>query len=293
VDAQLDLIRELQAALAPIGAVLRAASLTGEIPAFLMALPLIVWCVDFRTGVRITTLFLLCAYVSICVKDLVALPRPFDLDPALGLSTANGFGFPSNHASSAIVIWGGLAVWLRRRWFTALAVAIVFIVGVSRVYLGVHFPTDVLGGWAIGGLLLAAHTRYEARLLSVAERMAWRLRLAVVALGPVAMVALHPVPDVATLTGALCGAGVGLVLMYRYAPFTGYGSARQRIWRYPVAILGVAAIYVGLKAFLPAQDHPLYASARFVRFGLIGAWIALGAPWLFRLTGLAPRELPS
>ncbi len=98
--------------------------------------------------------------LTAAIKLFVARPRP-DADALVG---ALGYGFPSGRSTAAAAGWLALAIVansltargaLRAAIFVVAGVVIV-LVGVSRVYLGVHAPTDVLGGWALGATWLAA-----------------------------------------------------------------------------------------------------------------------------------------
>jgi membrane-associated phospholipid phosphatase len=101
------------------------------------------------------------------MKAAVGRERPVWPDP---VDTAHFAAFPSGHALTATVVCG-LLLWLLRLygagrvlWRTALVVAAVSVVGVglTRVWLGVHWPSDVLGGWLFGALLVAlAVAAYE------------------------------------------------------------------------------------------------------------------------------------
>lgn len=89
------------------------------------------------------------------LKDLFSRPRP---ELALRLTEVRSLSFPSGHAMQSAIIYLTLAAFLARLvegralkvYFVAFAFLLTFIVGVSRVYLGVHYPSDVLAGWCAG-----------------------------------------------------------------------------------------------------------------------------------------------
>lgn len=108
------------------------------------------------------------------VKLLVARPRP---DEHLGAGHAEGFSFPSAHSATAVALYAMLALiaasMMRGRARTAAYLAaglIVLAVGASRIYLGAHYPTDVLAGWITGGILVAASWGICAKLPQRAAR---------------------------------------------------------------------------------------------------------------------------
>ncbi len=103
------------------------------------------------------------------LKAVVDRPRPVWPDP---VDSAHYAAFPSGHALTATVVCG-LLLWLlhhygagRALWRTAVAVAVISVVGVglTRVWLGVHWASDVLGGWLLGGLVVVVAVRLHGRL---------------------------------------------------------------------------------------------------------------------------------
>ncbi|AXI85448.1 hypothetical protein SAM9427_05670, partial [Streptomyces sp. ETH9427] len=103
------------------------------------------------------------------LKAALGRERPVWSDP---VDSAHYAAFPSGHAMTATVVLG-LLLWLLHRhgvglvvWRTALAVAVVSVagVGLTRIWLGVHWPTDVLGGWLLGALTVVAAVAAHRRL---------------------------------------------------------------------------------------------------------------------------------
>jgi membrane-associated phospholipid phosphatase len=102
------------------------------------------------------------------LKSAVGRERPVWTDP---VDSADYAAFPSGHALTATVVCG-LLLWLLHRygagralWRTALALAVVSVagVGLTRVWLGVHWPSDVVGGWLIGALIVALAVAFYER----------------------------------------------------------------------------------------------------------------------------------
>jgi membrane-associated phospholipid phosphatase len=116
---------------------------------------------------------------STVIKLVVARPRP----TSGALVDALGYAFPSGHSTTGTAAWLAAAVVLASMTRAALvrvllgtvAIVVVVLIGVSRVYLGVHAPTDVLGGWAIGTLWLTG-VLIAARLLSDRRNVSGRRR---------------------------------------------------------------------------------------------------------------------
>ncbi len=124
---------------------------------FIFVLPAIYWCVDARLGIRVAFILLIGTAFNEMLKLAFQGPRPYWISTGVkALSAEASFGIPSGHAQTAAGLWGMLAAILRRRWISICAVALIVLIGVSRIYLGVHFPQDVLAGWLLGGLTLWA-----------------------------------------------------------------------------------------------------------------------------------------
>ena len=244
--------------------IFRAITFLGEEEFYLLLLPLLLWCVNLAFGARLAVLFLLSTYITVGLKDLFQQPRPFDLESSVKLSDAEGYGLPSYHAQSAVIVWGDIAIRVFKTWFWVVAIALMLLIGFSRIYLAVQ-------------------PRMERRLVRLNLGMQILLALAV----PLVLLLIHPTKETTAAMATLAGVGIGLALMQRYVLFSPHGPLWQRAMRFFVGGGVIFALYLGLKAVFPGEESSLYLVFRFLHYWLIGLWISLGAPWLFRLLRLA------
>jgi membrane-associated phospholipid phosphatase len=287
----LNFIRAVQSVRGPVlDAVFVAITFLGEEGFFFVLLPLILWCVDFAFGARLAFFFFLSTLINSAAKGLLGHPRPFDLAPEVRVYRAGGYGLPSGHSQTAVILWGAIASYARKRWAWAVAIVLMVLIGFSRVYLGVHFPTDVLGGWALGAVLLVLYILFVPCIEAGLKRASLAARLALVVVVPLAIALVYPSDDVISTMGAFLGAGVGLVLAWRWVPFSAAGPFQQRAARLLLGGVVLLAIRFGLKALFPDEGEALYVLMRFVRYVVVGLWAGLGAPWMFLKLRLAPSS---
>lgn len=254
----------------------------------LAALPLIYWCVDRKKGARIGIVVLFSAFFNLWCKILFRQPRPYDFDPTVGLLRENTFGLPSGHAQMSITFWGAMLPLLSRGFGIVLLLSLPLAVGLSRLYLGVHFPTDLLGGWVLGGIVLGLFYGFSARIESALGKLNLRQRL--IAVSAVALLMNLLMPSDTLLSGAFFGSAAGFALASKNLRFKAGGALRKRIIRYVAGIVGLVVLYLGPKLILGESLGSQQPLIRFLRYGIIGFWVSYGGPWCFLKLGLIALE---
>jgi membrane-associated phospholipid phosphatase len=257
----------------------------GTGPFYLALLPLLYWCVHKQLGVALTYLYLGSAYLNSALKSLFAIPRPFVLDRrVVPVYRASDLAFPSGHAQNAVVTWGYLARRIGHWPAWAIAPALMLCIGFSRVYLGVHFPQDVIGGFLIGAVLLLAFTWAESQLH---RRPIFppAVRLGLAAVLPLLLVIFHHTNGAVSIAGTLLGFGIGYQLEETMVRSSPGGAWWKRLLRYVLGMVVVAGLWAGLKVILPTGVF-----FRLARCALVGLWVSPVAPWAFVKIGVMEQE---
>jgi len=280
---------------------------------FLIFLPLLYWSVEAAVGIRVGFILFAGTAFTEMFKMSFHGPRPYWVSTDIrGIASETGFGVPSGHAEMGAGLWGMIAAYYRKTWVWVGVLLLLFFIGLSRLYLGVHFPHDVLVGWTFGFLTLWAFVKFwdpvETRIkqLSLWNQvgLAFVVSLAVVLLGALVIFlsrnfvvpaewivnatrngneAPNPLTlnTIITSAAAIFGLCTGLAWLARRGGFDTAGPIWKRAVRYVIGMVGLLVLYVGLKAIFPDGDTFVPYVFRYIRYAVIGFWVSGGAPWVF------------
>ena len=133
----------------------------GEETFFLVIAILFFWCINKREGLYILITGLVGTVLNQFLKLICRIPRPWVKNPKFTIvesarAEATGYSFPSGHTQNVAGTFGTVAVTRSNRWIRGGAIAVIILVGLSRMYLGVHTPWDVLASLAIAAIIIIA-----------------------------------------------------------------------------------------------------------------------------------------
>jgi len=287
---------------------------------YLMVAPAILWCWNADLGLRLGLFLMVNASFNGIFKMFLHGPRPYWVDTRVhALAAETSFGVPSGHSQNAAIGWGTLAAQVGKWWGWLIAVVIIFLIGLSRLVLGMHFPHDVLVGWLLGGITLWVFMKISPPILTwlkgrqVHEQViaAFTGSLVLILLGMITewstasfylptewvdnATAAHPDIPIApfALSGLISNAGTffglaaGAILMERIGGFSAKGKSWQLALRYLIGVMGVALLWFGLGEVFPRGETLGPYLLRYMRYALVGCWVTGIAPYLFRKLKLA------
>lgn len=297
-------------------------SFLGTEPFFLLLLPALYWCMEAGIGLRVGIVLLLGASINDALKMTFHGPRPYWFGPdVIVYAGETSFGLPSGHAQSAFGVWGMLAACIGKWWGWPIALLIILLIGISRLYLGVHFPHDVILGWLTGALLLWLVLRYWKPFGARLKKMSPEKQILASFLSSLLLILFSTIPflwlkfthwqppqawaeyakdavslNIAfTTAGTLFGLLAGLVWFNRRGGFDADGPLWKRILRYLLGLVGLLVVYLGTKALfrwtIPDAEAAFPYTLRYVRYALVGAWLSAGAPWVFVKLNLAGKAV--
>lgn len=265
---------------------------------FLVAALVTYWCIDKRRGYYLMAVGFLGTILNQFLKLLCRVPRPWVKDPDFTIvesarADATGYSFPSGHSQAAVGTFGCVAADTKRRWLRVLCAMLILLVPLSRMYLGVHTPLDVLtgGGSALALVVLLRTVVYSEKKWAIPAML---FGMFACGLGFLAYVELAEFPadmDMDNLTHGLknaytlCGAMAGVLVAY-YADEKKLHFRVKAVWWAQIlkAVLGLG-IAVGIKSLLKAPLYALFGGhygADALRYFIVVLFAATIWPMTFR-----------
>ncbi|MFW9886836.1 MAG: phosphatase PAP2 family protein [Candidatus Thorarchaeota archaeon] len=260
--------------------------LGGEL--FLISVLLIAfWAYRKREAIVITLILIVSILTNYWLKYFIGNPRP----PAsywYGDIDATNYSTPSGHAQNAGTMYSWLGAKVKTWWMILASIILIFLIGISRVYLGVHFLGDVLLGWAIGIIIGLVAFYFEPQISEFASRFRtdyWYLLLFIIGTILLVIGSILPYPpgdNFGAYGGLTVGAAVAFPLENRYVNFDLEVGRPRLITRVVIGLVLVIGVMLGLSGILPTAEMWL-RTIRYFTIALVGIFLW---PLIFKKAGL-------
>lgn len=234
------------------------------------------WCVDKELGYWTCWCAGFTSVFTNALKGLLKIPRPIGTPGIRSFytETATGYSFPSGHSTNSAALFYGVARALNRRRFWILAFILPPLVALSRLYLGCHWPTDVVAGYGIGLILpFLLWPLYR----NFAGQKPLLFFLSTLLFLPFCFVLKEDALDFWKIFGFSLGTSLGSFLETRFVRFSTEGTLKQKTLRFLGGLLTVGMLYLPMKLLLPAT-----IPAVFLRYFVIPVYAMAGWPALFK-----------
>ncbi len=265
------------------------ATMLGEKNILIAVIAWVFWNIDKKKGFILSYTLLFSLVLNAVLKISFHRPRPFEQIPGISgkrVHTATGYAFPSGHTQGATTFYITIALLVRRWWVYAAAVLLSLLVAVSRVYLGVHWPVDVIGALLAGsvvslGMYYILNTLYDKsksrEFFIILSALGAALALLIfIAINSVYFHGELVMTDLVKTVGVFSGASLGFIIEERMTKFSITGSLLKKILRFIIGLGGTMVLLSGSKLVFPFAD-PFH----FMRYVLVGLWIT----WLYPAIG--------
>ena len=294
----LEFIRNVQSFSSPaLTAVIKAITFLGNPEFCIVVILLLLWCIDEKKGFRICLLLGLSTGLNSVIKSMLRVPRPYQVDSSVMLLQEADYATPSGHAQNSAVMWPFFAKninALQKQKYNVIKLLIAFVfpllIGFSRIYLGVHYPSDVLAGWSIGFLIILCEFVLGERFAKFFGTLRRSLKI-LICFAPCFLFLCIDKTRI-DMPAFIFGLAVGRIYITENGGFSAKeGRLYQKIIRFFVGVVIAGIVYYLLNFAKEFEQISRYA--RFIQFCFLGWWLTFGGPAVFELlhlTGVTKAE---
>lgn len=285
----------------------------GSASFFAIVLPILYLCFDRKLGIKLGVGLLLSGVVNGFSKYLFENPRPTHLSENIMLLKSHAdeaaFGFPSGHSHISILVWGIVFLRFKNVYIRLLSLFFIIFTPFSRMYIGVHYPGDVIGGFIMGFVTLVfiellfhrkpnfpelpfTNTQDKSKILRSISLLIMAITFSILFFQNNASTRAHissfsqAVSSSASMGGFLVG-----ILLLKYAFKTNYfdwsyaSSVTDFSLRFLILVPGIVLLYFGAgilgKTLFSNSDNYAYVY-RYFRYFFLNLYIVLLAPYILK-----------
>ena len=273
---QIEIIKYIQSMISPFGDIFfQLVTMTGEEYFYILAAAIIFWCVNKKFGYKLGFALLTSVIVNVVLKDIVNSARPIGAAGirSLRIETATGSSFPSGHTQGSATFWISCIIHVRKKWIYFVGILAIFLVGYSRLYLGLHYPMDV-----IGGILIAIIWTFISNYIfdyADASKKTWVLLIIIVPM--LFGMIFFKNKSYYAIVGTVLGFCVGYIIETKYVQYDVRGTKLKQFIKLVFGIGVLIILRNVLKGILPVN-----IISDLFRYFIIGLWITVGAPMIFK-----------
>lgn len=275
MDIQVEILKYIQAFKNPVlNLIFLVITISTEVPVILIVASVLYWCVNKKYGQKLMFALTTNIAVNTGVKEFVKAKRPIGIPgiESMRTETATGYSFPSGHTQTGTTFWVSIMSILKNKYIYVIGTILFLGIGLSRLYLGVHWPIDVLFGWIFGitftilcNLILdkvEVENNYKYFLYLIIPMTIWIFIVNSI--------------EYIKMFGLFTGFIVGYIIEKEYVKFNIDVSIKSKIFRYIFGLVTLALVYLTLKIIMPSNVFGAYIRY----FGLMVYAIAI-APFIF------------
>ena len=256
-------------------------SFIGSEPTYIVLITVLFWNVDKRFGFRLAVLFLTSMAFNSFLKDMFHTQRPIGQPGvrSIFLSSATGNSFPSGHSQGVATFYPYVwQRWRRQKVWLGIGIFMILGIGFSRLYLGVHWPGDVLGGYLIGALIVLGFQRLDQTLLKLPISLSAKLLLSTTL--PLLFLLVYHTREGWQMVGFVIGFTSGYFLEDSFLDYRERTRFVQSVYK---TLVGLTILGLWVWLWHPLTQHYLWVYLPVLALG--GLWTSFGAPYTFRRFG--------
>lgn len=261
----------------------------GSVYFSILVVCIIYWCYNKDIGFKLGIIMACSGVLNSIVKNLVQSSRPIGVEGinSIGEFSAPGYSFPSGHTQNITTLGISMYIVTRNKFLLLASCILIILVGISRMYLGLHWPIDILGGFILALIISIVLNEVLIKLSDFKINILIGILALVFLLGLLFIENGENGQDYFKTMGMFIGVYLGHLFENRYVNFSPDASNIDNVMKIFIGAFTTILLEVLLSYLFNIINIPwLYI----VKYMIIGFWIFGAIPLIFKLTNLYYKE---